>query len=665
MKKILLVYPKIPSTYWGFKYSLRFIGKKANFPPLGLLTVAALLPKDYELKLIDMNNNALKEKDIAQADMVFISAMIVQKESMEKVIQLCRKLNKTVVSGGPYPTSFYQSIEGVDYFVLNEAEITLPLFIADLESGDLKKVYSTDKKPDISKTPAPRFDLVNINNYSSIALQFSRGCPFNCEFCDIIGLFGRIPRTKLPEQFIAELEDVYNRGYRGSIFIVDDNFIGNKAHVKAMLREIIIYQKKMNFPFFFYTEASINLASDEELMDLMVEAGFNMAFIGIETPVEKSLMLTQKSQNTKIELLESVRKIQRKGIEVSAGFILGFDNDPENIADLQIDFIKNSGIPMAMVGLLTAIPNTDLYRRLDSEKRMLHQSSGNNTHDLELNFIPKMPAEKLIEGYKRVISTIYTPKVYFERCMKLINTLPSDYRFSSNIHTVSDVFSSGRAFIVSFIKQTFSLYGLYYLKFLFSVIIKKPALFPKSIQLSILGYHFFKITGEQMARKVREADNFGIYLDNILSAIQMRISKIRILDIKDAVKDILIFRSKILPEIRQKYNRLKNYSSNNIDNMIKNLVEKSKLYLEKVSYTLKEGIEKIDVDGIQKSLIDLNKYRRDVILKIGKNYGNIQGDIQNYSRDKLKNLEDFLDKVILETEVLLYKKALRLDTSLI
>ncbi|HQL83885.1 MAG TPA: radical SAM protein, partial [Spirochaetota bacterium] len=359
-RKILLVYPEIPATYWSFKYVMPFVGHKSLMPPLGLITVAAMLPEDYDLRLIDMNIQELNGEDITAADLVFVSAMIVQKESFHKVVRMCNRYGVPVVAGGPYPTTGHESIRGVDHFVLNEGEITLPRFIADLEAGRPQKIYRDETKPDITKTPPPRFDLLDLGAYGSMAVQSSRGCPFNCEFCDIIEMFGRVPRYKLPEQFIREMDLLYETGYRGSLFIVDDNFIGNKKKVRELLDHIIEWQKSRNYPFSLYTEASINLAEDDGLLDRMVAAGLDMVFIGIETPVQETLEHTNKMQNTKSDIIESISKIQEKGIEVMGGFIVGFDTDPENIFDLQIEFIQKAGIPLAMIGTLIALPGTQL-----------------------------------------------------------------------------------------------------------------------------------------------------------------------------------------------------------------------------------------------------------------------------------------------------------------
>ncbi len=502
--KVLLVYPEIPTTYWSFKYSLPFVGNKSAMPPLGLLTVASLMPENYELKLLDMNVTNLTREAVENADIVFVSAMIVQKDSLRAVIDLCRECGTPVAAGGPYPSSSYKEIEGADYFILNEAEVTLPEFLSDYENGTAKRIYTSDIKPDLEKTPAPRFDLIdNMRDYGSMALQYSRGCPFNCEFCDIIEMLGRIPRAKSPEQFVGEMEVLYNTGFRGSLFVVDDNFIGNKTKVKTLLRQIIKWQQKKKFPFNMFTEASINLAHDDELLDLMVKAGFRYVFIGIESPDVNTLALTQKKQNLKEDILENVKKIQSRGLEVLGGFIVGFDSDPEDIFDRQIGFIQEAGIPVAMIGLLTALTNTQLYRRLETEGRLLGASNGNNTHNFQVNFVTKMPVNKLINGYKRIISEIYKPKNYFERCMTLISRLPGKKTENKRIEM-----GYIKAFFQSLFKQGFSKYGFIYMKFLMKVLFKKPGFFVPAVVLAVKGYHFFKITEE-----IIQAEEFSTMLN--------------------------------------------------------------------------------------------------------------------------------------------------------
>jgi radical SAM superfamily enzyme YgiQ (UPF0313 family) len=565
-KKILMVYPEIPATYWSYKYALHFVGYKTLMPPLGLITVAALLPADYEVKLVDMNIRKLSRDDVIEADMVFISAMIVQKESFQRVVDLCNDCGTPVAAGGPYPTTSHRSIHGVDYFILNEGEVTLPQFIRDLEEGHPKQIYLDETKPDITKTPPPRFELLDMASYATMSVQSSRGCPYNCEFCDIIEMFGRTPRYKLPEQLTNEMDRIYELGYRGPLFIVDDNFIGNKKMVRSLLKGIIAWQKERGHPFTIYTEASINLAHDESLIDLMVEAGFNMVFVGIETPIQETLALTQKQQNTKIDILDSVKKMQRKGLQVMGGFIVGFDNDPENIFDLQIEFIQKAGIPLAMIGTMVALPNTQLYRRLEREGRIIGDASGNNTHCMELNFIPKMPAATLLAGYKRVISTIYTPKHYFARCLTLLNRIPN--RKSSNGPIMpSDV----KAFILSLIKQTFSSYGIHYLRLLASALVHNPKNFPLAVNLAVKGYHFFKMT-----TNIIKVDEITVYMNSLIHKLEEQFS--RYFTRKGSIDPVVITRlsAKAMNNIQRFYKRL----SPEIKNYLKDSYQELKLRCE-------------------------------------------------------------------------------------
>ena len=413
--KILLVYPQYPDTFWSFKHALKFVSKRAAFPPLGLLTVAAMLPENWEKKLVDMNVSRLTDADITWADYVFISAMAVQKTSVKEVIARCVELDVKTVVGGPLFSAGHEEFDGVDHFVLGEAEETLAPFLNDMANGSLKHIYSSEKHPDISVTPVPMWSLIKLNHYSSMSLQYSRGCPFDCEFCDIVFLNGHTPRTKNKEQLIAELDSLYELGWRGSIFIVDDNFIGNKKKLKAeILPALVEWRKEKKDPFAFTTEASINLADDEELARLMVSAGFDVVFVGIETPNEESLVECTKGQNQNRDLVASVKKLQEFGLEVQGGFIVGFDNDPESIFQSQIEFIQSSGIVTAMVGLLNAPRGTRLYKRLEKEKRLLKQFTGNNM-DCSLNFIPKMKYETLMQGYRNILKTIYAPRHYYRR----------------------------------------------------------------------------------------------------------------------------------------------------------------------------------------------------------------------------------------------------------
>jgi radical SAM superfamily enzyme YgiQ (UPF0313 family) len=514
-RRVLLVSPRIPTTYWSYKYALPFVRKKALLPPLGLLTVAGMLPEDYELRLIDMNVEALRREDIEWADMVFLSAMIVQQKSFEQVVALCRECATPVVAGGPYPTSSFQTIEGVDHFVLDEAECTLPEFLQDCERGEARHVYRAEGKPDLDLTPLPRFDLVDVNLYESMPLQFSRGCPFDCEFCDIIELFGRKPRTKDPRQFMREVDHLYTTGFRGSLFIVDDNFVGNKNKAKKLLPPLAAWQKAHGYPFSVSTEASITLAQDEELLDLMVAAGFTMVFIGIETPDAKTLAMTHKTQNLREDVLSSVARIQQRGIEVSGGFIVGFDGETEDIFERQKEFIQKAGIPTAMVGLLIALPHTQLYRRLKKEGRILAETHGNNTHDFDLNFVPHMPKQKLLNGYKWLLNQVYSPRNYFERSLTMIKRFAAGEleRISRSVR-LRDIL----ALLRSLFRQGFSFYGYHYLRYLIKVLATDVSLFPHAVTVAVRGHHFIRIT-----REIMRAEAFRALIQETLAILRREI----------------------------------------------------------------------------------------------------------------------------------------------
>jgi radical SAM superfamily enzyme YgiQ (UPF0313 family) len=488
--KILLIYPRYPDTFWSFRHALKFISKKANFPPLGLLTVAAMLPVEWEKRLVDLNVDALSDGDITWADFVFISAMVVQADAAKEVIARCNKLGTRVVAGGPLFTTGYEDFAGVDYFVLGEAEVTLPRFLADLAEGRPQRIYSSDERPEIEKTPIPAWSLLDMKNYSAMSLQYSRGCPFDCEFCDIIVLNGHKPRTKSSQQMVDELEAIYSQGWRGSLFIVDDNFIGNKKKLKAeTLPTMIEWSKKRKYSFTFFTEASIDLADDDELMELMTEAGFNRVFIGIETPNEDSLVECNKYQNRNRDLAAAVKKIQNHGFEVQGGFILGFDSDPASIFRKQINFIQKTGIVTAMVGLLNAPKGTKLYQRLKKENRLIKNMSGDNT-DFSINFIPKMKYETLVTGYKHVLNTIYSPRHYYERIVAFLK----EYKPRQTARISQLRFSH----ITSFFKTIWFL-GVtnrgrrYFWRLLLLTLLRCPRHFALSIGLSVSGFHFRKV----------------------------------------------------------------------------------------------------------------------------------------------------------------------------
>ena len=487
---ILMVYPMYPDTFWSFKHALKFVSKKASFPPLGLLTVAALLPKDWNKKLIDMNANQLIDDDILWADYVFISAMSIQSESTDDVIKRCNKLNAKIVAGGPLFTSSSELYQNIDYLVLNEAEITLPLFLKDLKEGKPKHIYTSEDWANITLTPLPLWDLVSMNNYTSMNLQYSRGCPFDCDFCDITVLYGRKPRTKTKEQVITELDALYFAGWRGPVFFVDDNFIGNKVKLKKeILPAITDWMLKRKNPFYLNTEASINLADDESLMLQMAKAGFEAVFIGIESPNEKSLIECNKPQNANRDLIASIKKIQQFGLEVQGGFIVGFDNDHPLIFEELTNFIQQSGIVTAMVGLLNAPKGTKLEKRLIEEGRMLSDFTGNNT-DFTINFIPKMDPEILSDGYKSILKTIYTPKFFYERVMRFMKDFEPKKK---------KVFHLNPNYILALFRSILKLgvigeERIYYWKLFFWTLFRKPQLFSLAILFAIYGFHFKKIS---------------------------------------------------------------------------------------------------------------------------------------------------------------------------
>jgi radical SAM superfamily enzyme YgiQ (UPF0313 family) len=485
--KVLLVYPEFPDTFWSFKHALKFIRKRASLPPLGLLTVAAMLPESWEKRLVDLNVCKLTAEDLAWADMAFVSAMVVQREAARDVIARCKAAGLIVVAGGPLFIHEHEQFEHVDHFILNEAELTLPPFLSDLAAGRPQRVYATSDFADTSQTPVPLWRLLDLKYYATMAIQFSRGCPYDCEFCNVTVLLGHRPRLKSAGQIIAELDALYKLGWRESVFFVDDNLIGNKRVLKESLLPALIRWRKGKAGMTFHTEASINLADDERLMHLMSEAGFDMVFIGIETPSEESLAECGKKHNKNRDLIEDIKRIQRHGMQVQGGFIIGFDSDTTSIFQRQIDFIQKSGIVTAMVGLLQAPLGTRLYQRLARENRLLGSFSGDNVDGMT-NIVPRMNLDALHRGYETVIYSLYQPANYYARVKTFLReyqpphiTIPLDFEH-----------------ILAFFRAILRLGilgkdRLEYWKFVAWALFRRPRLFPLAITFAIYGYHFRQV----------------------------------------------------------------------------------------------------------------------------------------------------------------------------
>ena len=486
---ILLVCPEYPDTFWSFKHALRFVSKRAGQPPLGLLTVAALLPAEWNKKLVDLNLTPLSAGDLKWADFVFLGGMSVQSESARQVIALCNQTGTKVVAGGPLFTARHEEFEGVDHFVLNEAEITLPQFLEDLRLGQPKHLYRTDQWADLTTTPIPVWELIDSRQYATMNIQYSRGCPYDCEFCDITVLYGRVPRTKSAAQVIAELDALYRTGWREHVFFVDDNFIGNKSKLKKeVLPQVIRWMEKTKHPFSLGTEASLNLADEPELLDLMARAGFEEVFVGIESPNAESLEECKKTTNKGRDLIASVKTLQKAGLQVQGGFIVGFDNDPPAIFDNMIRFIKESGIVVAMVGLLNAPIKSRLYHRMEKEDRLLKTFTGDNT-DFSMNFVPKMNHQALVDGYRKVLGTIYSPRVYYQRVTEFLRTHEPLRKHGAPLRLAHLRAVTKSMLLLGVIGKE----RVYYWKLFFWSLFRRPRHFSTAITMAIYGFHFRRV----------------------------------------------------------------------------------------------------------------------------------------------------------------------------
>lgn len=490
--KILLVHPRYPDTFWSFHHAVRVSSKRAVFPPLGLLTVGSMLPREWDKKLIDMNVSNLTDSDILWADYVFISAMVVQRESVKDVIQKCKRLGTRMVAGGPLFTSESEEFEVIDHLVLDEAEVTLPLFLENLSSGSTRHIYTSQERPDITKTPLPMWPLINMKKYTAMSLQYSRGCPFDCDFCNIAVLNGRNVRTKSRDQIMGELDALYNRGWRSDVFIVDDNFIGKKRKLKEeILPAMVNWQQSRKYPFSLSTQVSINLADDEQLLRLLVTAGFNRVFVGIESPNEESLVECNKHQNEHRDIVASVKKLQNNGLQVQAGFILGFDSDPVSIFKSQIKLVQQSGIVMAMVGLLNAPRGTRLYQRMADEKRLTEEKATGDNTDCSMNFLPKMDRATLVSGYKEVLTTLYSPRQYYSRIKMFFKEYRPKRRKAISQLKWWHVWAWIRSmWFLGIIDPG----RIYYWRFVLYTLMRRPRSLLLSMTLAVYGFHFWTVT---------------------------------------------------------------------------------------------------------------------------------------------------------------------------
>jgi radical SAM superfamily enzyme YgiQ (UPF0313 family) len=487
--RILMVYPEFPDTFWSFKHALKFINRKINNPPLGLMTISAMLPKTWERRLVDTNIHPLTRADIAWCDMVYISAMEVQRNAVVQIVEKVKKLGKPIVAGGPLFTGSMEGFPQIDTFILNEGEITFPQYLSDLESGNpIKKVYETTDYADISQSPLPDLSILDIGEYDTMSVQLSRGCPFHCDFCNVTALLGHVPRLKTAQQIIAELDQLYAAGWRRNVFFVDDNFIGNKKFIKEEILPALIEWHNGKPGFRYITEASINLADDKELLDLMAEAGFVDVFIGIETPNEESLVECNKKQNSKRDLIRSINIIQNHGLHVMAGFIVGFDHDTPAIFDQMISFIQESGIVTAMVGLLQAPFGTELYRRLSSEDRIIKEMTGDNA-DGTTNIRTVIERGELQQGYFKIMQSIYSPALLYPRIKTFLEQFhPIKQRIGLRINEIF-------AFMRTVVRMGFNVKeGRYYWDLLWWTIRNDVRKFPVAVTLIIYGYHFRTIT---------------------------------------------------------------------------------------------------------------------------------------------------------------------------
>lgn len=592
--KVLPIYPKFPETFWGFRKSLKITGKDAVMPPAGLLTVMAMLPEDkFEpQKVIDLNVEPLTDKHLQDTDIVMTSTMVLQEDSYNEVIDKAHFYGKKVISGGPFPTSYPERNLKADYIVAGEAEVTLQPFLEDFLKTTPARIYTEKSvqgrnlvqltrggKVLLENTPIPKWDLINLKKYNSALIQYSRGCPFDCDFCDITHLYGKESRTKTPEQMIKELDALLKTGHKGSVFIVDDNFIGNRKNLKELLPEMIKWQQNNNYPFNFFTEASLNLAwpENKNILESMVNAGFDQVFLGIESCDKEVLDKMGKKQNTKLSTLESVKTIQESGLEVTAGFIIGADEEKPDSFDNLFDIIQKAGIVLPMPGLLTAIKGTRLHKRLQNEGRFREESRGDNTHQLGFNFKPQMNEKLLIENYKKLLGKLFDDKVYYQRCRVLRDRL-GPHHYAKRGSNLEGLVFLGR----SLIKQLFAKGGFEYAKYLTETALKKPAYFPEAVTQAIKLVHLKSITNSLLASDAYNFKAEELYKQFVFKVkeIQTRYSHNFLVEQEKVVSTA----KRIINKAEKRYHKLHEDFKRNATDSLENL--KNRIYLVLGNYNL-------------------------------------------------------------------------------
>ncbi|MFZ5448743.1 MAG: B12-binding domain-containing radical SAM protein [Thermodesulfobacteriota bacterium] len=426
--RVLLVNPQMPESFWSLRQSCILSGRKTLLPPLGLLTVAALLPPEWELRLADLNTRALTSEDWQWTDLVMATGMIIQQQGVLNLIREAKERRKIVVAGGPYVTGFPQEAleAGTDFLVQGEGETTIPRLLAALREKKPGEVITEDGKPEMTISPVPRFDLLNFDDYLTMGIQTSRGCPFDCEFCDIVSLYGRKPRYKNPHQVIAELETLYRLGWRRDVFISDDNFIGNQDHARSILNYLIPWMQDHGEPFGFWTQTSVNLGQNREMIDLMTAANFSHVFVGAETPEPEILQSVGKHQNLRNPLSQSLATINANGLSMIVSFIIGFDGEKSGAMDRIVEFVEKLGTPIVMINILQPLPNTKLWKRLEDEGRLLQGKTSGDSYGFILNFIPSRPQAEILEEYVRGIDRLYEPSRYLARAYQyFLNMRPT------------------------------------------------------------------------------------------------------------------------------------------------------------------------------------------------------------------------------------------------